>query len=111
MVDISAHCSIVVIPLCLRNSAISVLVTKTTQKLSEHLILSHLTAPHLGVLIARENSFQISATDHTITIPVELEVGLVNEGLSLSIWYSSDTLEELIKVDEAIIVSVQVVQQ
>lgn len=107
IVHASTHGSIVVVPLCSVDGPVSVGISEVAEELQKHLFLRHLTTLHLWMKFGVVDSSQILNVDTPTPIFVELQERLVHHSLSLLVWTSSDSDQELIEVDETILVCVQ----
>lgn len=79
------HGGVVVVPLASLNAAVAVLVSEVGQEIEENFVLGHLAGNDLRVQVAGVDSLEVSSVDGATAVVVELEEGLVNEGLALSV--------------------------
>ena len=87
--------------------AVTVLVTEVLEELHEDFVLGDLTGLDLRVHAAVVDTTEVSGSDFSITVGIELEESLVDHSLSLSVQASADADEELIKVDMTIAIGVE----
>ena len=85
VVDRAGHGGIVLVPLSALDLAITVAVTEALEEFQEDLILGHLTALDLGVHGAVVDAAEVGSSDAAITVLVELQEGLVDHSLTLSV--------------------------
>ena len=79
---------VVLLPLGRADLAVAVLVAEVLEELQEDLVLGELTVLDLGVHAAVVDALKVGSGDGTITIGVELEVGLSDHGQSLVVEFS-----------------------
>ena len=107
VVNRGADSGVVLVPLISLNSTVAVSVSEVLKELQEHFILGLLSRLHLGVHAAVVNASEVSGSDLTRAISVELKEGLVDHSLSLGVEGSADADKELVEVDVTITVGVE----
>ena len=85
VVNRGADSGVVLAPFFSCDATITVFVSKVLKELQEDFINGLLSRLHLGVHGAVVDAFKVGGSDRTITIGVELKVGLVNQSLSLGV--------------------------
>ena len=111
VVDISGDSRVVVVPLLDGNDSITVHIAERGQELNEDFLGCHLTALDLGVLAGVVYDAEVCRGNSAIAIAVKLSEALVDNSLSVGVWRSAEAIEELVVTDDAILVSVKVVQE
>ena len=106
VINIRRHGRVMVIPFVSCDLSVSVFIAKGAEELKEHVVLSHLSRLNLRVEGSVIDGLQVCGSYNSVSIFVELKVGLVNDCLSVSIRSSSNSLQELVKVNIAVFVSV-----
>ena len=107
VVNGGADSGVVLVPLISLDFAVTVLVTEVLEELHEDLVLGDLAGLDLRVHAAVVDTTEVSGSDFSITVGIELEEGLVDHSLSLGVEASADADEELIEVDVTIAISVE----
>ena len=107
VVNGGADSGVVLVPLISLDFAVTVLVTEVLEELHEDFVLGDLTGLDLRVHAAVVDTTEVSGSDFSITVGIELEESLVDHSLSLSVQASADADEELIKVDMTIAIGVE----
>ena len=85
VVDRRRDSGVVLVPLSFLDLSVAVAVTEVLQELQEDLVLGHLTTLHLGVHAAVVDATEVGSGDLAITVLVELQEGLVDHSLTLSV--------------------------
>ena len=85
VVNRGADSGVVLVPLISLNLTITVSVAEVLKELQEHLILGLLARLHLGVHAAVVDASEVSGSDFTRAVGVELKEGLVDHSLSLGV--------------------------
>ena len=98
------HRGIVVIPLLSVYFSHIVLIIEVLQEQGKHLLLTHLRTDHLRVLRAVVDLSNFSHINAPCSLLVEFQKGLVNDGLSSTVWFTSNCGEEVGEVDYPIVV-------
>ena len=111
VVDISGDSCVVVVPLLDGNDSITVHIAERGQELHEDLLGRHLAALDLGVLAGVVYDAEVSRGNSAIAITIKLGEALIDNSLSVGVWRSAEAIEELVVTDNAILVSVKVVQK
>ena len=104
-------CRVVIVPFCLGDLAIVVLVPEVGQELQEGLVVGDLSRDHSWMEVGRVDHSQVCCSDIAGSIEVELIESLVDHVLPGRGQSSPDSHEELIEVDGAISISVEVRQK
>jgi len=108
IVNAGGYSCVVLIPLLSIYSSISVCVVEVSEELHEDLVLSHLAALNLGVHVRVINATEVVHVNIPVAITVELKEGFVNHGLATSIGAASNANEELVEVNDAVTVLIEV---
>ena len=111
VVDVGGDGSVVVVPLFLCDDAVTVLVAEAGQELHEDLLFSHFARLDLWVLARVVDDAQVARVDNTVAILIELLESLVNDGHTGGVRCSTDSVEELVEADDAVLVGVEVAEQ
>jgi hypothetical protein len=111
VIDAGADCGVVVVPLLPSDAPVVVDIPEVLQELEENLLLGHGAAPDLGVHGSIVYSFQVQCRYLAVAVLVELKVGLVDDDLSPHVRSAPHCLQELVVVDRAVPVLVQVFHQ
>ena len=107
VVNGGADSGVVLVPLISLDFAVTVSVTEVLEELHEDFVFGDLTCLDLRVHAAVVDTTKVSGSDFSITVGIELEEGLVDHSLSLSVQASADADEELIKVDMTIAIGIE----
>lgn len=99
--------SIVVIPLNAGNLSIVVFVTEVGKELKESLILGDLTRDNLGMGSSIVCNSKVWSSNAAWAIDIEFSESGITAFLSGSIWGSSNSSEELVKVNITILIGIQ----
>ena len=111
VVNVSGDGSVVVVPLLAGDDAVAVLVAKASEELNEDLLISHLTALHLGVHARVVDDAQVSRSDGAITVLVEFGEALVDDLHAGGVGGTTDAEQEFVVADDAILVCVEVIKE
>ncbi len=108
IIDRGRHGGVEVVPLRLRDSSVVVLIAEVGQELQERLVLRDFSRHHLRVGLDRVAHAQVRG-DHTLgTISVELAESNIDDLLAGRVQAASDGSEELVEVDVAVLLGVEV---
>ena len=107
VVNRGADSGVVLVPLVSLNFAVTVPVSEVLKELQEHFVLGLLAGLHLGVHAAVVDAFEISGSDFTGAVGIELKERLVDHSLTLSVEGAADADQELVEVDVTIAIGVE----
>ena len=107
VVNRGADSGVVLVPLISLNLTITVSVAEVLKELQEHFILGLLAGLHLGVHAAVVHASEVSGSDFTRAIGIELKERLVDHSLTLGVEGAADADKELVEVDVTIAVGVE----
>ena len=111
LLDLWANGCVVVVPLSLSDAAILVLVAEALQEFGEDLVEAHLAGDDQRVLWAVEVLSNVEWGHITVAVLVKLVVSLRDPADAQVVGLPTDIQEELVKVNGAVLVSVQHVEQ
>ena len=111
VIDVGRYCGVVVVPLLTSDNAVAVFVTEAREELHEDLLVSHLSALNFGVLAAVIDDSQVGGGNGAAAIRVEFCEGLIDDLLARRVGGTTDTVQEFIVADDAVLIHIQMVEQ
>ena len=106
VVDVCAHCRIVVIPLCAADRSIFVSVPETAQELNQNFFLCHLACAYLRMLSAVEDGCKVCRSNNAVSCQVEFRECFIDDCLSCPVGLTTNSDEELVKVNNTVLICV-----
>ena len=108
VVDGGRDSGVVIVPLAFGDLTVVVFISEVLQELEEGLVFSDLPALHFWVLVDTVAWLQVTSGYNARTIGVELGEGSVDDGLSLGIQLTSEADQELVEVNCAVLVRIEI---
>lgn len=107
----AGNSGVVVKPFASGDSSVIIFVTEVGEELQESFIFSNLSRDDLWVSRASVTGLEISSTDATTSVKVELAESFSDNAFSGFVHLTSEANQEFVKVDIAISISVEVSEE
>mgnify|MGYP000943688165 CR=1 FL=1 len=111
VINVGAHCGIIVVPFRLADLSVAVLISERGQEVREDLIICHLAGLDLRVHLTVIDTSQIGSCNDSVAVRVKLTVGSLYNLHSCFVGAAAESDKELIEANDTVAVEVQMVEQ